>query len=154
VGVGRRPRSLRSGLQPQRRVGRLLGQQRLHVRAVAVLGRVGTSDRLYGAGVLDRAGAHGVGVGSVTDLAVGVGTQPPVPAAALAAVDRTKIASPVCTTHTGVDPVEPSGRVKPMLISSTSASCRRSPSGIASTFPTLGLPGGIGPTLLRAAVGG
>jgi hypothetical protein len=41
--------------------------------------------------------------------------------------------------------VEPSGRVKPMLISST-ARCRRSPPpGIASTCPTRGGPGGIGP---------
>jgi hypothetical protein len=44
--------------------------------------------------------------------------------------------------------------VKPMLISSTSARCWRSPSGIASTFPTSGLPEESAPTLLRAAVGG
>jgi hypothetical protein len=64
-------------------------------------------------------------MGSVADLAVGVGPQPPVPAAA-PATDRPKIASPACPTHTGVDPVEPSGRVKPMLISCTSARCWRS----------------------------
>jgi hypothetical protein len=64
-----------------------------------------------------------------------------------------QLLAPACTTHTGVDPTEPSGRVKPMLIS-PSARCRRSPSGIASTFPTSGLPGGLGPTRLRTAVGG
>jgi hypothetical protein len=69
-------------------------------------------------------------------------------------IDRTKIASPACTTYTGVAPTEPSGRLQPMVISSTPASCRRSPSGIASTFPPSGCPEGSAPTRLRAAVGG
>jgi AcrR family transcriptional regulator len=70
VSVGRRPRSLWPGLQPSRRPP---PQSAVAPRrAVAVLGRVDAGDRLHGAGVLDRAGAHGVGVGPAADLPSGL----------------------------------------------------------------------------------
>jgi hypothetical protein len=132
---------LPSGLQPQRRAGCLLAQQRLYVRAVGVLGRIGERDLHHGARIRDRLRAHGVGVRLVLDLAVGVWR---------AAADTSRRARRTSTARRcRHPPARPTrgwirrsrlGAGSPILISSTSVRCCKVLPAIASPSPQTSMP--------------